>query len=141
MRSGFSDPAIVMRRPRSRPASRSERIGCADSATTMPAAAIAASVTRQPSSKAIVGSNAPPSAAPAGTPVCLIENVSAMRSGGAVRARIWDEAGVIGPYPAPMTSGARISSATPAFVHAATGTSSNPAAHSSTATCEMRIAP
>ena len=40
---------------------------------------------------------APASAAPAGTPVCLIENVSAIRDGGAVRASTCDDAGVIGP--------------------------------------------
>ena len=43
------------------------------------------------------GSTAPASAAPAGTPVCLIENVSAIRDGGAVRASTCDDAGVIGP--------------------------------------------
>ena len=36
-------------------------------------------------------------AAPAGTPVCLIENVSAIRRGGAVRASNSDEAGVTAP--------------------------------------------
>ena len=43
------------------------------------------------------GRIAPAIAAPAGTPVCLIEKVSAMREGGVVRASTCEDAGVIGP--------------------------------------------
>ena len=64
---------------------------------TMPIATTANSAGRQPNDSASAGSVAPASAAPAGTPVCLIENVSAIRSGGAVRASTCDDAGVIGP--------------------------------------------
>ena len=62
-----------------------------------PSSAIARNAWRQPSATASAGSAAPASAAPAGTPVCLIENVSAMREGGAARTSTCDDAGVIGP--------------------------------------------
>ncbi len=71
-------------------------------ATRTPAAATARNAARQPAKSDKAGRIAPASAAPAGTPVCLIENVSAMRSGGVVRASTSDEAAVIGPYPNPM---------------------------------------
>ena len=67
------------------------------SAMTIPAAATSAKAPRQPICSARMGSTAPASAAPAGTPVCLIENVRAIRDGGAVRASTCDDAGVIGP--------------------------------------------
>ena len=63
----------------------------------MPMPATSANAACQPTPSATTGSSAPASAAPTGTPVCLIENVSAIRDGGAVRARICDDAGVIGP--------------------------------------------
>ena len=45
----------------------------------------------------MTGSSAPANAAPSGTPVCLIEKVSAIALGEAVRASSCDDAGVIGP--------------------------------------------
>ena len=64
---------------------------------TIPDAATSAKAVRQPICNARMGSMAPASAAPAGTPVCLIENVNAMRDGSAVRASTCEDAGVIGP--------------------------------------------
>ena len=64
---------------------------------TSPTSATATNAIRQPSTAASAGSAAPASAAPAGTPVCLIENVSASLDGGAVRTSTCDDAGVIGP--------------------------------------------
>ncbi len=80
-----------------RPVSSIARTIWAVSAMAIPAAATSANVARQPTCNARRGSMAPASAAPAGTPVCLIENVNAMRDGGAVRASTCDDAGVIGP--------------------------------------------
>src|SRR5581483_6239468 len=79
-------------------------------AITTPVTDSAMNAARQPSAPASVGSSAPAIAAPAGTPVCLIENVSAMRDGGVVRASTCEEAGVMGPYPNPITTGASASS-------------------------------
>ena len=64
---------------------------------TTPSIATATNVVRHPNASAIPGSAAPASAAPTGTPVCLIENVSAIRAGGAVRTSTCDDAAVIGP--------------------------------------------
>ena len=58
---------------------------------------MATNAPRHPSRSASPGSAAPASAVPAGTPVCLIENVSAIRSRGVVRIRISDDAAVMGP--------------------------------------------
>ena len=62
-----------------------------------PVAATSVNAACQPMRNAATGSSAPANAAPAGTPVCLIEKVSAIRDGGAVRARTCDDAGVIAP--------------------------------------------
>ena len=92
-RSAFSEndwPAV-------RAVSSARRVGSAAAITTRPVMATPISAARQPSSSATPGITAPASAAPAGTPVCLIEKVSAMREGGVVRIRTADDAGVIGP--------------------------------------------
>ena len=51
----------------------------------------------QPSASTSAGTAAPAIAVPSGTPVCLMEKVSASRCGGAARARIIELAGVAGP--------------------------------------------
>ena len=83
--------------PAVRAVSRARRVGSAAAITRRPATATPTSAQRHPTSSATPGITAPASAAPAGTPVCLIENVSAMRAAGVVRIRTADEAGVIGP--------------------------------------------
>ena len=75
-------------RPRSGP------ITSANSAHTMPSVSAAAC---HPSPSTMTGTAAPAIAVPRGTPVCLIEKVSASIPAGAVRARITELAGVAGP--------------------------------------------
>ena len=52
---------------------------------------------RQPNASAKPGQRGARERGACGTPVCLIENVSAMRAGGVVRISTCDDAGVIGP--------------------------------------------
>ncbi len=59
--------------------------------------AIRTTATCHPKAMVSGGTSNPARAVPAGTPVCLIENISAMRSRGVVFASTWLEAGVIGP--------------------------------------------
>ena len=61
----------------------------AASATTTPSGGDGEERERHPKASASPGRTRPAIAAPAGTPVCLIEKVSAMRSGGVVRASSW----------------------------------------------------
>jgi len=51
----------------------------------------------QPTASISAGTSAPASTPPAGTPVCLMENVSENSRGGAARTRITELAGVVGP--------------------------------------------
>jgi hypothetical protein len=97
MRSGANAPASESGQAGCRSVSKAGRDGSAPAAMANPASATTRNATRQPSASASPGSIAPASAAPAGTPVCLIENVSAIRDGGAVRTSTCDDAGVIGP--------------------------------------------
>ena len=86
------------------------------------------------------GSSAPASAAPAGTPVCLIENMSAICDGGVVR----DEHLRRRRRDRPVADADQDGDARPAArppTPAATATRTMPAAHSSTQTCDTRIAP
>ena len=73
------------------------RVGCAAAMTTEPGDRDGQERDAPSGEQREPGRTAPASAAPAGTPVCLIENVSAMRSGGVVRVSTSDEAAVIGP--------------------------------------------
>ena len=131
-----TDGACVGARP-ARAASRTAWRSDSDGDTR---AAMSANATCQPNASARIGSTAPASAAPAGTPVCLIENVNAIRDGGAVRARICGR-------------GRRDRSVAHADDHrrererdqrraGKRGTGADhqePAAHSSTQTCDTRI--
>ena len=75
-------PALSAKMGRSAPMMSSRRrVGCASTAMTMPQAATDSTAGRQPIASANAGSTAPANAAPPGTPVCLIENVSARRPG------------------------------------------------------------
>lgn len=80
-----------------RSASSAARSGCDSTAHTAHTPATTASVPCQPSHSDSPGTSAPASMPPAGTPVCLIENTSAMRCAGVVSASRCELAGVIGP--------------------------------------------
>ena len=104
-----------------------------------PQSAAISSAGRHPIASASGGNAAPANAAPPGTPVCLIEKTSAMRPGGAVRASTSEEAGVMAPYPRPITMGATANSRT--ADGGSNATNAIPAAQISTHSCETRIAP
>ena len=67
------------------------------SRTATLAAATASSAACQPANSCRLGTIAPASPAPSGTPVCLTENTSDMRCAGVVRDSRCELAGVIGP--------------------------------------------
>jgi hypothetical protein len=73
---------------------------------------------------------------PSGTPVCLTENTSDMRCAGVVWASNQELAGVIGPYPRPISRPPSTKAQTAGTTH-----SSRPAAHSSKPDWLTRIAP
>jgi hypothetical protein len=73
------------------------RSGCASSAQATLAAATVTSAPCQPAASITLGTRAPASIPPSGTPVCLSENTSDMRCAGVVSASSQELAGVIGP--------------------------------------------
>ncbi|MCZ7563191.1 MAG: hypothetical protein M5U08_04720 [Burkholderiales bacterium] len=80
-----------------RRASNRARSGCIATAATRQAAARTTSVRCQPIASASGGATAPASAPPIGTPVCLIEKMSAIIGRGVAAARMCELVGVTNP--------------------------------------------